>query len=358
MPHMVGGGVEKNLYIIANNFAKKIKNVYFITSSKSFNNNFKNIKIINPKLKIWNYLGIRFNYLICLLILVREILNKKKPLVFAFQANIYCILVCKLLNVKIVTRSNSSPSGWTQNSIKNFIFKKIFLISDKIIVNSIEFQKEFRKKFNVETICIYNPLNKKEILHKSKNSINLSFFKKNNKLKILNIGRFTDQKDHFTLLQSAKILKKKYNLNFVLLIMGRGRNEKKIKGFIKKNNLNQNIKIIGFKKNPYKYIKQCNIFVLSSKFEGLPNVLLEAITLKKFVISSNCPTGPKEILSNGKGGLLFKTGDQNDLAKKIIYYCNNKKILDKKINFAYKNLYRFDYNKNLKKYFEVVTSLF
>ena len=81
----------------------------------------------------------------------------------------------------------------------------------------------------------------------------------------------------------------------------------------------------GFKKNPYKYINYCDLFVLSSIFEGLPNVLLEAITLKKFVISSNCPTGPNEILNNGKGGLLFKTGSSNDLAKKIIFYNNNKK---------------------------------
>ena len=358
MPHMVGGGVEKNLYIIANDFAKKIANVYLITSRTSFNNNFKNIKIINPKLKIWNYLGIRFNYLICLLILIREILNKKKPLVFAFQANVYCIFVCKLLNVKIITRSNSSPSGWTQNNFKNFIFKKIFLKADKIIVNSLEFKKEFKKKFNVKTVCIYNPLNKKEILHKSKDEMNLSFFKIKNKFKILNIGRFTYQKDHHTLLRSIKILRDKYSLNFVLLIMGRGINKNKIKLFIKKNNLSQHVKVIGFQKNPYKYIKHCNLFVLSSRFEGLPNVLLEAITLKKFVISSNCPTGPNEILNYGKGGLLFKTGNSNDLAKKIIYYYYNKKLLQRKINFAYKNLYRFDYDKNLKKYFQIITGFF
>ena len=358
MPHMIGGGVEKNLYIIANNFAKKIKNTYLITSSSNFNNNFKNIRIINPKLKIWNKFGAYFKYFICLLILVREILNKKNPVVFAFQANIYCIFVCKLMNVKIIIRSNSSPSGWTQNTFKNYIFKKNFLKADKIIVNSLEFQKEFKKKFNIKTTCIYNPLNKIEIISKSKEKIDLNFFKKKKKLKILNIGRFTDQKDHLTLLRSIKILKEKYNLKFVLVIMGRGKNEKNIKNFINKNNLNQTVKVIGFKKNPYKYIKNCDLFVLSSRFEGLPNVLLEAITLKKFVISSNCPTGPNEILSHGKGGLLFQTENENDLVKKIIFYCNNKKKLNKKINFAYNNLNRFDYNKNLKKYFEIVKNLF
>ena len=100
------------------------------------------------------------------------------------------------------------------------------------------------------------------------------------------------------------------------------------------------------------------MFVLSSRFEGLPNVLLEAITLKKFVISSNCPTGPSEILNHGKGGFLFKTGNSNELAKKINYYYHNKKKLRKKIDYAYNNLNKFNFNNNLKKYLRVITDLF
>ena len=78
-------------------------------------------------------------------------------------------------------------------------------------------------------------------------------------------------------------------------------------------------------KNPYKYFKDTDIFVLSSKFEGLPNVLLEAQFFKKFIISSNCPTGPKEILLNGKAGELFDVGNYKKLSKIILNY--NKKII-------------------------------
>ena len=70
--------------------------------------------------------------------------------------------------------------------------------------------------------------------------------------------------------------------------------------------------------NPFPYIKDSDLFVLSSTFEGLPNVLLEALTLGKPIISSNCPTGPNEILSYGKGGQLFKIGDYKSLSKKDI----------------------------------------
>ena len=89
-------------------------------------------------------------------------------------------------------------------------------------------------------------------------------------------------------------------------------------------------------------------------YEGLPNVLLEAITLNKYVISSDCPTGPKEILNYGKGGTLFKTGDSEDLYKKIKKLNSNKKNILNKIKYSSKHIYRFDKNKNLNKYFNLV----
>ena len=104
-------------------------------------------------------------------------------------------------------------------------------------------------------------------------------------------------------------------------------------------------------------MKQTELFVLSSKYEGLPNVLLEALSMKKFIISSKCPTGPKEILSNGKGGLLFSVGNHKELANKIIYYQKNKKKCFNMLRYATKKLHRFDYQKNLEKYFNLVNQL-
>ena len=76
--------------------------------------------------------------------------------------------------------------------------------------------------------------------------------------------------------------------------------------YIKDNNLEKFIKLRDFTDNPFKTIKNSDIFILSSRYEGLPNVLLEAACLKKLIISTKCPTGPKEILSNGKGGIFLK----------------------------------------------------
>lgn len=357
MPSIEGGGVEKNLFVISNYLSNNINNVTIITASYLFKKKFnKKILLINPKYKFWNCLGRRYKYFICLFLLLKEILKNRNTLVFAFQANLYCIILCKFLNIKIITRSNSSPSGWSKNFFKKFLYKTLLQMADQVIVNSKDFQDQMKEFFSVNVKCIYNPLDKKNVIFLSKEKVNLKFYNYNDKknINILNIGRFVDQKDHLTLLKALKILKNR--ISFKMLIIGRGINKNKMINFIKKNNLSKEVKIIPFQRNPYKFIKLCNLFVLSSAFEGLPNVLLEASCLRKFVISSNCPTGPREILSGGKGGFLFKVGNYEELAKKIEKFYYNKKLYKKKIDYAYKNLYRFDYNNNLKKYLNLVLS--
>ena len=352
MPSIEGGGVEKNLFIVTNYLSKKIKNLFLITVSKRYKNKFnREVKLITPTFNFWDHFGRRIKYLIAILLLIKEILRNKNCIVFSFQANIYCIIVCKLLFVKVITRSNSAPIGWSQNNLKRIIYKFFLNKADKIMVNSNEFKKDLKKEFNVNSTCIYNPLNVEEILKKSKQKSKKYFNSKKN-LKILNIGRYTDQKDQLTLLKSLNLLKEK--LDYEAIIVGRGEKKTELENFIKKNKLNKNVKLINFLKNPYTIIKQSEVFVLSSLYEGLPNVILESLTLKKMIISTDCRTGPKEILLNGKGGLLCKVGDHKDIAEKILFYANNKKKCEKLLNFAINNLSRFDYNENLKKYFNLL----
>ena len=89
-------------------------------------------------------------------------------LVFTFQANIYVLLLSLIFRFKTIIRSNSSPTGWSQNIIKNKIFQYFFQKANEIIVNSFEFKKLVDKKFNTNCKVIYNPLNKNEIIKLSK----------------------------------------------------------------------------------------------------------------------------------------------------------------------------------------------
>ena len=352
MPSIEGGGVEKNLFLISNFLSNKIKDVGLITASKKYKDDFnKKINLITPNFKFANQLSRRGKYLICLFLLFKQILRSKSLIILCFQANIYCTILCKIFNIKIIVRSNSSPSGWSKNYIKNTIFKLVLKKADTLIVNSYDFKKQLKLKFNVNASCIYNPLNISDVIKKSKIK-SKKIYKNSKLLKIMNVGRYVDQKDQLTMLKALNLLSKK--MNFEAVLVGKGNLKQSLIDYAKKCNIHKKVKFINFSSNPYTLIKQCDLFVLSSKYEGLPNVLLEALTLKKFIISSNCPTGPREILLNGRGGLLFEVGDYVELEKKILFYTNNQKKCSSMLHTARNKLHRFDYDLNLKKYLYII----
>jgi glycosyltransferase involved in cell wall biosynthesis len=354
VPTIEDGGVEKNLFIVSDYLKDKINNLSLITSARKLKKRFNNkIKFITLNYSLIDNLSRRKKFFICLYLLFLQILKNRNLVVLCFQGNIYCTLLCKLLGVKIIIRSNTSPEGWSKNFFKSYCFKYIIGLADKVIVNSKDFKIKFKKKFNINATCIHNPLNEKEIIRKSKIKSNIKFDKK--KINLINVGRLVDQKNQITILKAVNLIKEK--VSFRLLIIGKGEKKKNLLEYINKNNLSKNVQLIGYKKNPYNLIKSSDIFLLTSTYEGLPNVLLEAQALKTFIISTNCPTGPREILLNGKAGILIKIGDYNTLSKILINFAQNKKKYLKKISIGYKNLHRFDYQKNLSKYHKIVNSL-
>ena len=355
MPSVEGGGVEKNFFLIINYLSDKFSNIFLITSDKLIKKKISHkIKLIGPDSSIWQTKSRYPKYFICILYLIMFLIINKNTLIFALQANLYATIIAKIFGKKIITRSNASSEGWSKNVLKKLIYKVFLKFSDQVIVNSYDFKKELDNKFKINSVVIFNPLNKFEIQKKSREKLKFNFYKKS-KIKLITVGRLVDQKDQLTLLKAINLIKEK---NIQLLIIGNGEGEKKLIDYIVKKKLSSVVKIISYKTNPYKYIKKANIFILTSKFEGLPNVLLEALALKKYIISTNCPTGPREILLNGKGGDLVKIGDYKTLSNKILNYSikNNKlqKKLNKKINLGYQNLNRFDYSLNMKKYYNLI----
>ena len=352
IPSVEGGGVEKNFFIISNYLATKLDKVILITAENNLSKKIKNIEIVYPRSNFWRKKARFRKYIICVFLLIKILLKNRNILVLTFQANLYAILVCKLFGIDIISRSNSSPSGWSKNFIKTYIYKIGLNLADTIIVNSIEFKQEMKKKFSINATHIYNPLNKNEIIKLSKKKVKNLFQKKT--LKIISVGRLVDQKNQLTLLKAINIIKNLYPVRVVLI--GRGIDLYKIKDYIKSKKLSKIVKIF-YTSNPFPYIKQADLFILSSKYEGLPNVLLESIVLKKMIISSACPTGPKEILLDGKAGLLFKVGNYIELSQKIIFYIKNKTKCKKILNTSINNLNRFDYKINLKKYLSVIKNI-
>lgn len=277
-------------------------------------------------------------------------------------ANLACLFATyKLKNVKtILIERNHLDELSNYFSFKEFIKKNIlkWLIklfysnAFKIIGISKKLSADLKKFINKNVTTIYNPAFDKNIYKLSKNNFDLS---KKTKY-IINVSRFTKRKDHkTTLLAFGEVLKRYKNLKLILI--GYGSELNKIKKLSKQLKINKSIIIINKCKNPYPYIKNSQLLIHTSMYEGFCNVLVEALMLDTPVISTNCNAGPSEILLNGKGGDLIKIGDYNDLSKKIIAYFKNPKILKKKAKFSKKKLHRFKIENHVKKYIRIFEKL-
>ncbi len=348
-PSIEEGGVEKNLINICNNLSSEFK-IHLITANKNKKKYFnKKVYFFCPKNDFFNQKSRTLKTFICVYLLIKNFFGKKIPII-SFQANIAAIIFSKILKSKIIIRSNSSPNYYAKNFMKRQFMKFFYSYSDKVIVNSDEFKKEFKKYFGINSIRIYNLLEEPRKLKKLSNEkIKFRFFEKNSKsLNILSIGRFVDQKDHITIFKALNYLNFKRNYKFCLI--GKGRLEMKFKNYIKHNKLSNRMKILRYKKNVYPYYKKADLFILSSLYEGLPNSLIEASYFNLPIISSNCKTGPKEILKNNKAAKFFRIKDYKELSKHIL---SAKKTKNKK---KFKRDSRFDFNKNLYEYKNLIKS--
>ena len=223
-PSIEKGGADNNLFMISNFLAKKLDKVSILTCSSKHKIKFKNIKYIGPNSNIFDNLGRGLKTIIALYYLIKVIIIKKKILVLSFQSNISSILICKIFSTKIITRSNSFPNDCTNSFLKKWIFKVFYNLADKIIVNSLQVKKKFKKIYNLNSIHIYNPIDKSKILsrfkYKHKKSFNImdspahgacSLINKKNYLKIGGYNKLFDRQDGYYLwilmnLNNLKIL--------------------------------------------------------------------------------------------------------------------------------------------------------
>lgn len=174
---------------------------------------------------------------------------------------------------------------------------------DHIVCVSKMVKEQFIKKFQYnipnKVIVKYNPIDEEFILAKSREKIE-DIEKK--RLTICTIGRLSKQKAYDRLLKVVKQLNEK-NRQFDLWIIGVGAEEESLKKYIDNNHL-KNVKLLGYKQNPYKYVKEADIFVCSSIAEGFSTVVAEAVILEKPIITTEC-SGMREILGeNGEYGII------------------------------------------------------
>ena len=356
-PSYEKGGVTNILKNLLENENSKKFNVHIISSkdflkTKLIKKNFKFYpvdKIVNIPFSPQRFIT-ALNGMIVLISLLKNL--KQNVIVHSMQSNVAAIIACMTQHKKIIIRNSENPIYSTLNS-ENIFFGIIALslkflfynFADGIITNSkgsansLKYFVFNKKKINY----IYNPYLKK---------INKKNYKKNNY--IINIGRLRKQKDHKTLLYAFQIFLKN-NKKYKLLILGHGNLENDLKLLSKKLNISNKVIFKGWIKNTAPYLRKSKLFVLSSVYEGLGNVLLDAINFNVPCISTDCHSGPREILLNGKGGYLVKVKSPKQLARMINFSIKNYSNSLKKNVLAKKKLSRFLISKQTKKYFDYLS---
>lgn len=167
---------------------------------------------------------------------------------------------------------------------------------------------------------IYNPIFSENLLNRSKESLSHPWVNSSLPL-ILGVGRLTFQKDFKTLIYAFKKVREKKNFN--LVILGEGEQRPELEQLINSLDLQDNVKLLGFVDNPYAWMSHAEVFVLSSINEGFGNVIVEAMACGTPVVSTDCPSGPSEILEDGLWGELVTPGNPDLLAQAIINSVDN-----------------------------------
>ena len=170
---------------------------------------------------------------------------------------------------------------------------------------------------------IFNPIDEKEI-----KSLSREYLAIENMKFIVSAGRLVEDKDFETLIKAFHLLILD-GLEIKLILLGEGNHGPKLEQLIMELKLQNQIKLAGFQSNPYKWIVRAQCFVLSSRNEGLPTVILEAMALDVPIISTDCPSGPREILGNNEFGMLTPVEDYQVLFEKIKLLLTNQDILTK-----------------------------
>jgi glycosyltransferase involved in cell wall biosynthesis len=164
--------------------------------------------------------------------------------------------------------------------------------------------------------AIYNPVVTPALVHAALETPGHSWFSDGGPPVILSVGRLSAEKDFPTLIKAFATLCKQRPAR--LIILGEGEDRSLLEKQVQELGLEADVALPGFAANPYAYMRQAGLFVLSSRFEGLPGVLIQAMACGTPVVSTNCPTGPDEILENGRWGRLVPVGDVTALTVAMV----------------------------------------
>lgn len=341
LPLLEGGGAERVMLTLAETFVHKGLNVDLVLVDAHHP---KSVRLHQVPSGV-NIVDLKASGAIHSLLPLTRYLRQQRPfglLATLNHANIVAIWAkyLSLTDTNVVVRvanafaTEGGLKAWQRDAIPHPLGRIFYPCANAVVAlaedmaqNLIDVLHVPKKVLHV----IYNPVMTVRIDELSRYPITHRWFD-SGECVLLAVGRLESQKDYPTLLHAFKQVLAHRPAQ--LLILGEGSKRAELVSLIQEIGLIDHVELLGFVENPYPYMRQASAFVLSSIFEGFPNVLVEAMACGCPVVSTNCPSGPSEILQNGEYGKLVPIGDSTELANAIIAILDNPpdpKLLKKRV---------------------------
>ncbi|MFO7840277.1 MAG: glycosyltransferase [Desulfosalsimonadaceae bacterium] len=289
-------------------------------------------------------------------------LKRERPgsmLCALYHANVVAVWARRLSRVParlVISERNhfsvsTANSGSRRRKLIAYFMRRAYPKADCIVSVSIGVAEDLAAALGLpaEKIkVIYNPVVTPDLIESSRKPVDHPWFAVEEPPIILGCGRLCPQKNFSLLIRAFAELRKKREAR--LMILGEGPLRQQLEALVRELGMEHDITLPGFVDNPYAYMSKTSLFVLSSDWEGLPGVLIQAMACGAPVVSTDCPSGPSEILENGRWGRLVPPGDENALTEAM-----NAAIEETSYPDVTRRAADFDAHRAVDKYLEVLT---
>jgi glycosyltransferase involved in cell wall biosynthesis len=335
LPRFGEGGVERMMTNLANDLAQLGIRVDFIVSEKFKSGPYTISDSVNlVKLPPKGNKAVKA--------LTSYIDTHKPELVMSIKEPADFIALKAKLNVKnqtkfvvriptaIKARATERKANIFRDLFKKWKMKRHYRHADGFIAVAEGTKQDFHAYFpqiKADILVVNNPVVTEQLLQQQDEAIDHPWFEQNELPLIMGMGGFRQQKDFATLIRAFALVRKQRECR--LLIVGQGKRQEQYEQLCNELKIIDDVCFPGFAKNPYPWLKKADVFVLSSLWEGSPNALTEALAVGTPVVSTDCLSGPKEILQNGRYGKLVAMRDHKVMATAIIETLDNPLPKDK-----------------------------
>lgn len=314
-----GGGAERVCSVWANELVSQGYDVHILLSYRS-KNEYDLLKYVKLHSISEDYEEYQALNTLTKLRIRRKLIKSIQPNIiipFLSQVQIHTMISCVFMKrLKFIETIRNSP--WhdePKNRLWKFLWNLCYFRSDAVIVQCSEQTEYFRKSIQKKSFVVYNTVDERFLRLNQQNNRRFD-----SSPRIIAVGRINPQKNYPVMLKAMKCVVGKMP-NVVLHIYGNGDEKyvRSISDMIKRYGLTANVMLMGRSECIEKVYSQYDYYVLSSDFEGMPNALIEAMASGLICVSTNCKTGPKDLITDGKNGFLVPVGDHKAIGQALIY---------------------------------------